>query len=165
VSGIAASRATFQMLMSGTVSVISAVGPNVLRIRNRGERVGHFLVSTNAAFHCKLTRVTWCPLAKNVSHAKSTSGTTSSILTPAVPCSCPTSVVGSPCCRRARVVAGSIEKLAWRAPPIARSIDELEVSKQHGSREHEGYLRIWLDREPDRFQDKRPENGKGSAIQ
>ena len=43
-------------------------------------------------------------------------------------------------------------------------MDELEVGKQCGGREREGYLRAWLRREPDEYQDKRPENSKGSAI-
>ncbi len=38
------------------------------------------------------------------------------------------------------------------------------MSEQRGGREREGYLRAWLRREPDRRQDKRPENGKGSTI-
>jgi len=46
----------------------------------------------------------------------------------------------------------------------ARSIDEFEMSKQRGGRERGRYLRAWLRREPDRCRDKRPENGKGSAI-
>jgi len=58
---------------------------------------------------------------------------------------------------------GSIEKLAQRArasraaPISSRCASNAAVASK-------SYLRAWLCRKPDRCQDKRPENGKGSAI-
>ena len=60
--------------------------------------------------------------------------------------------------------AGSVEKLAWRARASRAALDELEMGKQRGGREREGYLHGWLRPEPDGCQDKHPENSKGSAT-